>query len=504
MRLTTRPAAALRPRAVDYRSRVLASNPIAYWRFDASPGQTISEVNQSQMKLSLLAGSVTSVAGLWSGSTNAASFSSGYYGIADSASAPSFRTRTEFSVEWIGSNFAQGNILGAGSVGSGQLQIRVGAENLYLVRSGVVEATGFILLPSLTAVHHGAITYTSDGYARYYVNGSLRQTQYVAASFVNTVANLLIGFSSADVNLSGTLDELALYGRVLTPTEIAAHARAAGFTVADDPTFLSTVSTARAIYSTRAINGYSGNIFDVRRSSDNATTSIGLSNGELDTATLASWGGSDSVYVSKWYDQSGNGHHLLQATNANQPRLVNAGTLETQNGLPIVNCVTSTWLREGSPYSVLDASDVTILSANNGTAYTRGEDGSGSGWSLQLPATGKTSLVFTASGAANYTADTTLALSGFKVRGLRVRNGSGGGAAGNSWITAESDGAIHLKTALTSNRTFRTSTVGGQLGRGADGSSVLSTHGEMFIWRELLTSPQVAMMHADMKRRYAI
>lgn len=39
-----------------------------------------------------------------------------------------------------------------------------------------------------------------------------------------------------------------------------------------------------------------------------------------------------SVYVITWYDQSGNARHVTQATEAKQPRIVNAGTLQLSNG----------------------------------------------------------------------------------------------------------------------------------------------------------------------------
>ena len=42
-------------------------------------------------------------------------------------------------------------------------------------------------------------------------------------------------------------------------------------------------------------------------------------------------------FVSKWYDQSGNGKHMSQSDTADQPRIVNSGTLETIGGKPTVH-----------------------------------------------------------------------------------------------------------------------------------------------------------------------
>ena len=75
----------------------------------------------------------------------------------------------------------------------------------------------------------------------------------------------------------------------------------------------------------------------VRRSSDNVSASIGFDvNGNLDTGSLFSFVGSDTGYVKTWYDQSGNGKHVTQATNTKQPIIVTNGALETKNGRPAI------------------------------------------------------------------------------------------------------------------------------------------------------------------------
>lgn len=66
----------------------------------------------------------------------------------------------------------------------------------------------------------------------------------------------------------------------------------------------------------------------VRRSSDNAEQDIGFSGNALDTTSLASFVGSDSAYVTTFYDQTGNGYHLAQSTGSKQPRIVNAGVYD--------------------------------------------------------------------------------------------------------------------------------------------------------------------------------
>lgn len=85
----------------------------------------------------------------------------------------------------------------------------------------------------------------------------------------------------------------------------------------------------------RLLTSYEGALIRVRRSNDNAEQDIGFTPaGELDAAALASFVGSNSAFVRTVYDQSGNARNFAQTTAANQPRIVNAGVLETNEGKP--------------------------------------------------------------------------------------------------------------------------------------------------------------------------
>lgn len=85
--------------------------------------------------------------------------------------------------------------------------------------------------------------------------------------------------------------------------------------------------------SRRLLTSYTGALFKVRRSSDNATQDIGYGvDNWADTAALASFIGSNSGYVDTLYDQSGNGSHMSQSTTSRQFRVVNAGTNDTLGG----------------------------------------------------------------------------------------------------------------------------------------------------------------------------
>lgn len=84
----------------------------------------------------------------------------------------------------------------------------------------------------------------------------------------------------------------------------------------------------------RLLSSYTGSLIRIRRSSDSTESNIGYdADGNLDTAAITSFVGANSAYVTKIYHQNG-GSDLAQATAANQPRIVNAGTIDTMGGLP--------------------------------------------------------------------------------------------------------------------------------------------------------------------------
>jgi hypothetical protein len=102
---------------------------------------------------------------------------------------------------------------------------------------------------------------------------------------------------------------------------------------------LDSLSTpAATAFSTRRLSvNYTGPALRVRRSSDNVELDIGFTaSGALDTAALLTHVGGGSGFVTTWYDQSGNGRDVTQSAAANQPRIVNAGVVDTRNGRPAV------------------------------------------------------------------------------------------------------------------------------------------------------------------------
>jgi hypothetical protein len=72
---------------------------------------------------------------------------------------------------------------------------------------------------------------------------------------------------------------------------------------------------------------YAGSCIRVRRSNDNTQTDIGFSGNNLDTAALLSFVGIHNAFIVTWYDQSGNGFNVTNATSGQQPQIVSSGSL---------------------------------------------------------------------------------------------------------------------------------------------------------------------------------
>jgi len=109
---------------------------------------------------------------------------------------------------------------------------------------------------------------------------------------------------------------------------------------------LDTYTGAAAAYSVRKLDkDYTGYCMKVRRASDDAEADIGFdSNGDLDTAAIATHCGASNGYVSVWYDQAnvgGTPNNATQSTSGNQPQIYNGTAILTENGKPCIRPVTN-------------------------------------------------------------------------------------------------------------------------------------------------------------------
>lgn len=90
--------------------------------------------------------------------------------------------------------------------------------------------------------------------------------------------------------------------------------------------------SATIAYSTRKLrNAYTGYCMRVRRLSDNATLDVGFVNNYVDLASMSAFGAStgNRLYVTIWYDQSGNGNDAIQVVAGQQPQIFDSGVFTT-------------------------------------------------------------------------------------------------------------------------------------------------------------------------------
>jgi hypothetical protein len=227
-----------------------------------------------------------------------------------------------------------------------------------------------------------AIVQTGSGAQSIYQDGVLVATSGALAngyapwrsSDGTTGGNILYNNNTDANNYNGQLGGIFLYNSVLSATEISQSAQSF-YKSSTSSSFVQTVLSASAVfigaekvfpsavgvsylfdtygvsrvgYSLRKLsNSYTGSAVRVRRSNDNSEQDIGFVGEALDTTSLSSFVGANSAFVTKWYDQTNNNRTAAQTTAGNQPRIVNAGTIETENGKPAINFGTNSnnwWL----------------------------------------------------------------------------------------------------------------------------------------------------------------
>jgi hypothetical protein len=126
------------------------------------------------------------------------------------------------------------------------------------------------------------------------------------------------------------------------------------YTPLSQPLLLDVYTGAAAAYSLRKIRtAYTGAAIRVRRSSDNTEQDIGFVGVDLDTVSLKSFVGANSGFIVRWLDQSENGYNLGQPTAANQPRIINGGVIDRQNGKVCI-------VFDGSNDALINGSNINI------------------------------------------------------------------------------------------------------------------------------------------------
>lgn len=133
-----------------------------------------------------------------------------------------------------------------------------------------------------------------------------------------------------------------------------------GASAPTSPYILDNISNTNLVgaWSMRQLKGGIVYANNVRRNNDNSTIDIGFSSGNYNTSALSSHVGANSGFTTAWYDQSGNGLTLSQATTTNQPRIVNAGTND------VINSKVSNYYN-GTSNSLISSSLIGGIADNN-------------------------------------------------------------------------------------------------------------------------------------------
>jgi len=156
----------------------------------------------------------------------------------------------------------------------------------------------------------------------------------------------------------------------------------------DAPTsgLLATYTGAAAAYSVRQLSDKAVIALRIRRDSDDEETNIGWdTNGDLDTTAISDFCGTANGYVTRWWDQSTNGNHADQATDASQPQIYNGTAVITSGSLPALYSVDATFL-QATQGTITDASVLAVyqLSSTDTDTYAINNNISGSRYRLRF------------------------------------------------------------------------------------------------------------------------
>ena len=187
---------------------------------------------------------------------------------------------------------------------------------------------------NLSTVYKGS----TNGYWR--LNGSQIDSG-AGGTTVNTgTTNLELG-ESVNLAFTGNLQEVISWPTDnydnRTAIESNINSEFLIYQPTDAPTsgLLATYTGAAAAYSVRQLSDKAVIALRIRRDSDDEETNIGFdSNGDLDTTAISDFCQTANGYVTRWWDQSTNGNHADQATDASQPQIYNGTAVITENGKP--------------------------------------------------------------------------------------------------------------------------------------------------------------------------
>lgn len=258
-------------------------------------------------------------------------------------------------------------------------------------------------------------------------------------------------------------------------------------TTAPTSGLLATYTGAAAAYSVRQLANTAVISMRVRRDSDDEERNFGFdTNGDLDSQAISDFCTTANGYVTRWWDQSTNGNHADQATDASQLQIYNGTAVITRNGKPMIETTEnvtsfdSVTVSQSAPYTLMGVC-YNHNDFNRALAY-----GNGSGMRA-IAATNKAQ--FQSPGGGTITASATFGDS--SIIYTAVANGSSTFVRGLGETTSAETTGTTTDTALTS------------LQPGATGSGASSMQ-EMILWDDALSSTDYAAIETNMDTYFSV
>jgi hypothetical protein len=239
MLLGTMGAAAQRAAASPiYSSVVLADNPIGYWRLGETNAQTTAFDSSGFNRHGTYVGGVTrGVPGAIVDDLDTAARFDGSTGYVNIPGGP-FNLANNFTLEaWV-INTNNGPFVGR--IFSNRLLSPIAAgygfgvlpdARMRFTTFGIKDYDSNVVVPRDGQYHYVAVTFDTSNAANFYLDGTLRQTMGGPSPARSSPSDLDIGRNPVSNGVTfeswnGTIDEPAIYNRVLSGAQIAAHYQA--------------------------------------------------------------------------------------------------------------------------------------------------------------------------------------------------------------------------------------------------------------------------------------
>ena len=168
------------------------------------------------------------------------------------------------------------------------------------------------------------------------------------------------GSTVIDTGATDTVNTGQTYSGVVKDSEGAEAPFSGSVDVGTSVAYVTDYVTPLGLYSLTLENdSYAGSCVRVRRSSDSTEQDIGFSGKDIDSSALETFVAGGTGYVVTWYDQSGNGDNLTQASTSRQPKITD-GSGNYLGKIALSSASSNAWLKASTLDSPADAA-VTVF-----------------------------------------------------------------------------------------------------------------------------------------------